>query len=134
MRKQCKRKHLDPMASIRRRSGLANDQLSDLALRYQTAMLAYRFGAGNADHFGTLAVSTRLSDALCKANVLPHYHDAVLMAQIALMTMHEAGRNGFTGDELKVMMRFTAIHDHHLAVAPVGLIEKCLVVIGKELE
>jgi hypothetical protein len=48
--------------------------------------------------------------------------------------MQDAGRSGFTGDELKVMMKLTLIHDHHLAVAPVGLVERLLTTIYKELQ
>jgi hypothetical protein len=135
MRKSgAKRKAIDPMASIRCRTGLTKEELSKLGIRYHSSLMAYMFGKGNDVHFGTLAVSTKLSAALCKHNVKMADLDAVYAAQLALLHMHEAGRTGFTGDELQEMRAFSLIHDEHLRIAPVGLIETCLYEIYEELK
>lgn len=119
--------------SIRSRTRLSKEQLADLGIRYHSSLAAYQFGYANEAHYGTLAVSTKLSAALCKRNACLTDLDAVYAAQLALVDMHAAGRTGFTGDELKTMAKFTLIHDEHLKHAPVGLIESCLHEIYEEL-
>ena len=130
MRKQCKRKPRDISAMLRRRTGLGASQKVDLGLAYHGALTAMERGYGDEQTHATLCCVIKLGSMLCEHNVMPEHSPDMNSAQDALIACKWRSEEyftwAFTADEMKVVRRALSIHDEQNAIAPVGMIEKCL--------
>ena len=126
MCKQCKRKPRDISAMLRRRTGLGASQKVDLGNAYHMALAAMERGYGTEQTHATLCVVAAIGAMMCEKGVLPLYHRGFIDAQSALDSCRERGKWVFTAPEMKAMRIALSLHDEQNAIAPVGLIEKCL--------
>ena len=130
MRKTCKRKPRDISAMLRRRTGLGASQKVDLGLAYHGALTAMERGYGDEQTHATLCCVIKLGSMLCEHNVMPEHSPDMISAQDALIACKWRSEEyftwAFTADEMKVVRRALSIHDEQNAIAPVGMIEKCL--------
>ena len=126
MRKQCKRQPRDISAMLRRRTGLGASQKVDLGNAYHMALAAMERGYGTEQTHATLCVVAAIGAMMCEKGILPCYTQSFLDAQSALDSCRERGKWVFTAPEMKAMRIALSLHDEQNAIAPVGLIEKCL--------
>lgn len=130
MRKSCKRKPLDPMASIRRRTGLDSTQKRDLGIAYHLALMSMETGHGTEQSWSTLCCVVNLAHLLCYHGVYAEILPDIIAAQYALIACKERaeakGRWLFTGPELTLLNEVMLAHDYQMTLAPVGLIERLL--------
>ena len=126
MRKTCKRTPRDISAMLRRRTGLDASQKVDLGNAYHMALTAMERGYGTEQTHATLCIVAAIGAMMCEKGVLPCYTQSFLDAQAALDSCRERGKWVFTAQEMKAMRVALSLHDEQNAIAPVGLIEKCL--------
>ena len=115
---------------LRRRTGLGASQKVDLGLAYHGALTAMERGYGDEQTHATLCCVIKLGSMLCEHNVMPEHSPDMNSAQDALIACKWRSEEyftwAFTADEMKVVRRALSIHDEQNAIAPVGMIEKCL--------
>ena len=130
MKKQCKRKPRDISAMLRRRTGLDTSQKVDLGLAYHGALTAMERGHGDEQTHATLCCVINLGYMLCEHNVMPEHSPDMKSAQDALIACKWRSEEyftwAFTAQEMKALRIALSLHDQQNAIAPVGLIEKCL--------
>lgn len=123
MKKRAKKKHIprDPMAWVKSRMPLADDQTRDLQLAYRMALQAMLTGHGNEQAFCTIAASINIALTMSERGIYEDEIQTIKSAIDALATCQQrskrTGRWLFTGDEQKAIKAGVFTHDLQCAIA-----------------
>lgn len=117
MRKGLRRKAVDPMAWIAKRTPLADDQSRDLAIAFRIALQAMLCGHGTEQAWSTLACALNVALIMSESNDSA-VTDTIKAAQDALMRSREraqrTGKWAFDGEGSVVIKKAFELHEKQL--------------------
>jgi hypothetical protein len=133
-----KRTPLDPMAWIKQRMPLREDQQRDLGIAYHSKLQAMLRGSGDEEAWNTLSFSLNIAMVLCEQGIAPTYLHTIQLAQKAMVSSRERaqtkGRWAFSGDEARLLMQACTIHDKQLEFATKAKVTHAIQEVHRRVE
>ena len=118
MKKHCNRKPIDPMACIRRRTPLADDQQRDISLAYRVSFQALLTGRGTHQSWATLSCSLNVALMLAEGGNRQDAVQDITRAQEAMLRSRDraerTGKWALDGEGIQQVKRALAIHDDQI--------------------
>lgn len=125
-------------AWLARNQRLATDQQVDLGTAYHMALQAILRGHGAEQAWHTLACSLNIALILCEQGFCAGEIETIKQAQQALMSCKaradKRNRYAFSGDEARLVMAATTIHDDQISRATRAQVTAALREVHRRIE
>lgn len=138
MRKRTTRQHRDPMAWVKTRTPLTDDQTRDLGLAYRLALQSLLCGSGTEQTWSTLACSLNIALVLAENGNGIECIETIKLVQDALLRSREraqrTGKWGFDGEGIRIILAAVNIHDEQVGNATRGQVIAALEEVNRRVE